>query len=86
MKNFFLSLIRFYQKTFSPDHGPYRKKYPHGYCRFYPSCSQYAYEAVDRFGILKGAWLGLKRVIRCNPFNSGGNDPVPDSFHIFKHK
>lgn len=52
-----------------------------GSCRFYPSCSHYALEAVDRHGPIKGAWLGLKRIARCHPWNDGGYDPVPDADH-----
>lgn len=47
-------------------------------CRFYPTCSQYCYEAIERYGIIKGTFLGFKRVIRCHPFNMGGYDPVPE--------
>jgi putative membrane protein insertion efficiency factor len=48
-----------------------------GVCRFYPSCSQYTYEAVQRYGVPKGVWLGIKRLSRCRPFGSSGYDPVP---------
>jgi len=71
-----LLLIRFYQKTLSLDHGPLHKLFPYGYCRFYPTCSNYAYEAIDKYGALKGLLMALKRLLRCNPWNSGGNDPV----------
>ena len=47
-------------------------------CRFYPSCSDYAFTALKRHGFLKGSWLAFRRVLRCNPFNAGGYDPVPD--------
>lgn len=70
------SLIRLYQKALSPDHGWLRVLYPTGYCKFQPTCSQYTYEAVDRYGAIRGSWLGIKRVFRCNPWNAGGEDPV----------
>jgi len=69
MKILVLSLIKLYQKTFSRALSPT--------CRFVPSCSQYAYEAIERYGLLKGGWLALKRIGRCHPLNPGGYDPVP---------
>ena len=69
MKKIVIKLIVFYQKYLSPIKKPC--------CRFVPTCSQYALEAVERFGAAKGLWLLLKRVIRCNPFCKGGYDPVP---------
>ena len=63
-------LIRLYQWTVSPLLGPT--------CRFYPSCSQYALQAVLRFGVVKGGWLTLSRLCRCHPWGSHGFDPVPD--------
>jgi putative membrane protein insertion efficiency factor len=65
-----LGLIRIYQTLFSPN-------LPADTCRFYPSCSHYGYQAIYKYGALKGGWLALKRVVRCNPFNPGGFDPVP---------
>ena len=62
-------LIRIYQWTLSPLIGPA--------CRFYPSCSQYAQQAILRFGLARGAWLALKRLGRCHPWHPGGFDPVP---------
>lgn len=64
-----MGLIRGYQVTLS--HLMFTQ------CRFTPSCSHYTYEAVERHGVLKGGWLGLKRILRCHPFHPGGYDPVP---------
>lgn len=64
-----LLLIRGYQQVISP-------LFP-STCRFYPSCSNYAVTAVERHGLIKGGWLAVKRVVRCNPWNPGGHDPVP---------
>jgi putative membrane protein insertion efficiency factor len=67
---FLLVLIRFYQKFISPA-------LPGNTCRFYPSCSHYGYQAIYKFGAIKGLYLAISRIIRCNPFNEGGYDPVP---------
>ena len=69
MKALLLLLLRGYQYAISPLLGPH--------CRFYPSCSQYACEAVHRHGALKGSWLTLRRLGRCHPYHPGGFDPVP---------
>jgi len=69
MKELALALIKLYQATLSPFIGRS--------CRFTPTCSQYAYEAIERFGVGRGTWLGIRRLARCNPLHSGGYDPVP---------
>ncbi len=65
-----LALIRAYQKVISPT-------LPEGTCRFYPSCSHYGYQAIYKYGIFKGGFLTAWRILRCNPLNRGGFDPVP---------
>jgi len=70
MKKFFLWLIRMYQKHISSRTPPR--------CRFYPTCSNYAYTAIERFGAFRGTLMGIWRILRCNPFNPGGYDPVPE--------
>jgi putative membrane protein insertion efficiency factor len=62
-------LIRFYQMFISPLLG--------SNCRFYPSCSQYTLEAVEKYGVIKGGWMGVQRISRCHPWHHGGYDPVP---------
>ena len=76
MKKLGLWLIRLYQRTISPDHGWFSETSLHG-CRYYPSCSEYTYTAVARYGIIRGTYLGGKRILRCTPFTAGGYDPVP---------
>ncbi|HXG28038.1 MAG TPA: membrane protein insertion efficiency factor YidD [Nevskiales bacterium] len=71
MRALILFAIRLYQRALSPLLGPR--------CRYYPSCSQYAYEAVLRFGVLRGSGLALRRLARCHPLAPGGYDPVPGS-------
>jgi len=65
----FILLIKGYQRFISPLLGPN--------CRFLPTCSQYAIIALNRFGLIKGSWLTLKRVLKCHPLHEGGDDPVP---------
>ena len=69
MKKFVISDIRFYQREISPLSPPR--------CRYIPTCSQYALEAVEKYGAIKGTFLATKRILRCNPFHKGGYDPVP---------
>lgn len=69
MKKIFILLIRFYQKFISP-------LFP-AKCRYYPTCSQYTLEAIQEYGVIKGTYLGIKRILRCHPFHKGGYDPVP---------
>ncbi|MFA4836917.1 MAG: membrane protein insertion efficiency factor YidD [Dehalococcoidia bacterium] len=69
MKTIALGLISFYKKVISPVTPPA--------CRYVPTCSQYGYEAISKYGALKGGWLTAKRIARCNPFVKGGVDPVP---------
>ncbi len=68
--------IFIYQKTLSPDHGIIRVFFPHGYCKFTPTCSMYARESIKKHGIIIGGAKALWRVMRCNPWSKGGSDPV----------
>jgi len=69
MRHISLGLIRIYQKLISPLLG--------NHCRFHPTCSVYTYEAIDKYGFLKGTFLGSKRLLKCHPLHPGGEDPVP---------
>ncbi|MBT3230726.1 membrane protein insertion efficiency factor YidD [Candidatus Uhrbacteria bacterium] len=66
--------ITAYQKTLSFDHGPMRVLFPHGYCRFHPSCSEYAKLAILKYGVVWGGLKGGYRILKCNPWNKGGVD------------
>lgn len=70
MASLLIFLIRCYQRVLSPFIG--------NQCRFYPTCSRYAVEALQKHGALRGSWLAARRVARCHPLNPGGPDPVPD--------
>lgn len=76
MKTIALWLIRLYQKTLSPDHGWFSHRHPEGFCRFTPTCSEYTYQAIKKYGFFKGGAMGFWRIMRCNPWNKGGKDPV----------
>lgn len=78
MKWLFLKGIRFYQKFISPIKPPT--------CRFYPTCSHYGLEAIQRFGALKGGWLTIKRILKCHPLHPGGFDYVPEKTNQEKRK
>lgn len=71
-----IGLIRIYQKTASFDHGPLKVFYPHGFCRFTPSCSEYGIDAFAKYGVIKGGFMTSWRIVRCNPWSKGGYDPV----------
>ena len=73
-RRFFILLIRFYQLSLSPLLG--------SHCRHTPSCSQYTIEAIKEWGSLKGSWLGMKRIARCNPWGTSGFDPVPKKHSV----
>ena len=71
-RNLAVGLIRIYQNMVSPRLG--------ANCRFQPTCSSYVVEAIDRFGLIRGSWLGVKRIGRCHPLRPGGYDPVPENW------
>jgi len=78
MKRLILGAIRYYQRTLSPDHGPFKFLWPNGYCKYQPSCSEYGYQSVDKHGAILGVLLMQWRILRCNPWSKGGYDPVPE--------
>ena len=77
-KKLAIKLIRFYQRYLS------RMKPPFYRCRFYPSCSQYTLEAITRFGLGKGVFLGIARLFSCHPWGRGGYDPIPEAWNGWK--
>jgi uncharacterized protein len=76
LKKLLIFTIRVYQKTLSPDHGVVKHFFYGGYCRFHPTCSEYAIQVIKKKGVLKGLLLACWRLLRCNPWNKGGHDPV----------
>ncbi len=70
MKKILIAMVRFYRKNISPYKGG-------SSCRFIPTCSEYALEALEKYGALKGSLLAIRRILRCHPFSAGGYDPVP---------
>jgi putative membrane protein insertion efficiency factor len=74
VKKFFLLMIRLYKVVISPFLG--------NNCRFYPTCSNYTYEAIKKHGVLRGVFLGSKRILKCHPFHPGGYDPIPEKFEV----
>ena len=72
LKKIIIALIRFYQLALSPLKQPT--------CRFSPTCSQYSIEAIERFGVIKGTYLSVRRILKCHPFHEGGYDPVPEKW------
>ncbi|HLC95109.1 MAG TPA: membrane protein insertion efficiency factor YidD [Patescibacteria group bacterium] len=76
LRKYILLLIRLYQKTLSFEHGLIGKIFGERFCRFYPTCSAYTYAAIEKYGIIRGGIKGLKRILRCHPYNDGGYDPL----------
>ncbi len=73
-----LLLIKLYQRTLSLDHGPLQHLTKQPRCKFHPTCSMYAYTAIERFGVFRGGRLFIRRLLRCHPWTMGGLDPVPE--------
>ena len=78
-KYLLIAFIGIYQVLLSPDHSWLKVKFPHGYCRHYPSCSEYSKQAIEKFGIIRGGWLAVKRLATCHPWAEPKVDLVPNS-------
>lgn len=76
MKRLLIKLIDLYQKTISPDSGWLKSFFPGGYCKYEPHCSEYCKQSIGKYGVIKGGAKGIFRIIRCNPWSSGGYDPI----------
>jgi len=76
MKSIILKLIKIYQALLSPDHSWVRFFRKTKTCKFYPTCSEYTYSAIEKYGIFKGTFLGIKRLLKCHPFSNGGIDEI----------
>lgn len=76
MKKILIQIIKIYQHTLSPDHGLFRAKWPYGFCRYQPTCSQYAIDALEHHGVIQGSAKAAWRILRCNPFAQPSVDPI----------
>ena len=76
MKYILVKLIELYQRTLSPDEGWFKERYPGGYCKYVPHCSEYGKQAIIKKGVVYGTILAIWRVMRCNPWSGGGLDEV----------
>lgn len=76
MKKIIVKIIELYQRTLSPDYGWFKVWFPGGYCKYTPTCSEYCKHSVVKYGALLGLARGLWRILRCNPWSKGGEDPV----------
>jgi len=74
MRSLVIKIINLYQKILSPDHGLFSFLHPYGYCRYHPTCSEYAKRAIKKHGLIIGMAKGFWRILRCNPFSRGGVD------------
>lgn len=71
-----IKIIKIYQKTLSFDHGFFKFLHPYGFCRYKPTCSEYAISAIEKYGFFRGGFKAIWRILRCNPWSKGGWDPV----------
>lgn len=78
-KKSLLFFIKIYQKTLSLDHGFLKYRHPYGFCRFRPTCSEYAHDAISQYGAVRGLILSARRLLRCHPWSRGGWDPIEKS-------